>query len=89
MAPLLPLEELRERLRTIFPEGSPNRSHAMWDISARTVFVMLYVGAIEGTGVWIRPDQVGRMTDGQSEATDVAARRGGEVQIDVFASCCC
>jgi hypothetical protein len=35
-------------------------------MAARTVFVMLYAGAVEGTGRWIRPNQVTRMTDDQA-----------------------
>jgi hypothetical protein len=35
---------------------------------------MLYVGAVEDTGVWIRPDQVTRMTDAQAEMADDADR---------------
>jgi hypothetical protein len=77
--PLLPsLDDVRERLQLIFPEGCPNRAHAVWDISARTIFVMLYVGAVEGSAIWMRPDQVGRMTGAQSRQTDDAARRAWE-----------
>lgn len=72
---LAPVEQVHERLRIIFPEGSPNRAHAVWEIAARTVFVMLYAGAVEGRGTWLRPDQVGRMTDRQSKRTDESSRR--------------
>jgi BsuBI/PstI restriction endonuclease domain/BsuBI/PstI restriction endonuclease HTH domain len=77
--PILPsLDDVRVRLQLIFPEGCPNRAHAVWDISARTIFVMLYVGAVEGSAIWMRPDQVGRMTGAQSKQTDDAARRAWE-----------
>ena len=36
------------------------------EIAAKTVFVMLYIGAVEGTECWLRPDQVTRMTDAQA-----------------------
>ena len=36
------------------------------EIAAKTVFVMLYIGAIEGAECWPRADQVTRMTDTQS-----------------------
>ena len=42
-------------------------------MAARTVFVMLYVGAIQGTGLWIGPKHVVRMGDGQAaDHADVA-----------------
>ena len=36
------------------------------EISAKTIFVMLYIGAIEGNDIWLRPSQVARMTDIQA-----------------------
>ena len=36
------------------------------EIAAKTIFVMLYVGAAEPNPRWIRPDQVTRMTDTQA-----------------------
>ena len=35
---------------------------------------MLYVGAVDGAGVWVRPDQVTRMTDEQAAKLDEADR---------------
>ena len=35
-------------------------------MAAKTVFVMLYIGAVEAAGSWVRPDQVTRMTDAQA-----------------------
>ncbi len=35
---------------------------------------MLYIGAVEGADVWLRPDQVTRMTDAQALKTDDDAR---------------
>lgn len=66
LPPLLSVEEIHQRLQAIFPEGSPNRNNCAWEIAAKTVFVMLYVGAVEGEDVWIRPDQVTRMTNDQA-----------------------
>jgi hypothetical protein len=43
-------------------------------MSARTIFVMLYVGAIESDDVWFRPDQPTRMTDEQAAKTDPESR---------------
>jgi hypothetical protein len=75
LPPVLSAKAIRERLQAIFPEGTPNRNNCTWDIAARTVFVMLYVGAVEETDRWLRPDQVTRMTDAQ------AARAANEDRI--------
>lgn len=74
LPPLLTWQDIHSRLPIIFPEGMANREHSIWEISARTIFVMLYVGAIEGTDLWIRPDQVTRMTNEQAEQTSDDAR---------------
>ncbi len=80
--PLIPFKQIHERLQSIFPEGSPNRAHSVWEISARTIFVMLYVGAIEGRNTWMRPDQVARMTDEQSNRRDGTAARSGRKDLE-------
>ena len=66
--------EIHARLPVIFPDGSANREHCIWEIAAKTIFVMAYVGAVEGLSVWIRPDQVTRMTDDQAAKLDAEAR---------------
>ena len=43
-------------------------------MSAKTIFVMLYVGAVESNDVWFRPDQATRMTDEQAARTDHESR---------------
>lgn len=68
--------DIHSRLPIIFPEGHANREHSIWEIAAKTIFVMLYVGAVEGADRWVRPDQVTRMTDEQANLTDDAARDG-------------
>ena len=50
----------------IFPEGIPNRNYCIRELSASTVFTMLYIGAIEKTGVFLAPAHVYRMTDLQA-----------------------
>jgi hypothetical protein len=67
---LLAVSDIHSRLEEIFPEGSPNHNNCTWQIAAKTIFVMLYVDAVEGKDKWIRPDQVTRMTDAQAEMTD-------------------
>lgn len=74
LPPVAPWQEISARLPIIFPQGTPNRDHSIWDIAAKTVYVMLYAGAVEGKDYWLRPDQITRMTDAQSQATDDAAR---------------
>ena len=66
LPPLLPIPDIHERLRTIFPEGTANRNYVTREIAAKTVFVMLYLGAVAGAERWLRPDQVTRMTDAQA-----------------------
>lgn len=61
---------IQQRLRIIFPEGIPNRLYCIREMAASTVFTMLYVGAIEGTGRFLAPKQIYRMTDNQSRRTD-------------------
>lgn len=58
LPPLLPFPEIQKRLLEIFPEGTPNRGYCTREIAAKTVFVMLYVGAVESRDVHIRPNQV-------------------------------
>ncbi|WP_285294338.1 BsuBI/PstI family type II restriction endonuclease [Aureimonas altamirensis] len=74
LPPLLSWGEIHARLPVIFPEGSANRDRSIWEISAKTIFVMIYAGAVEGTGNWIRPDQVTRMTDQQAGQSSDDAR---------------
>lgn len=66
LPPLAPWPEIHRRLQVIFPEGTPQRQNCTWEIAARTVFVMLYAGAVAGSNMWLRPDQVTRMTDAQA-----------------------
>ena len=66
LPPLLPVPNIHERLQTIFPEGTENRNYVTREMAAKTVFVVLYIGAVDGAGCWLRPDQVTRMTDAQA-----------------------
>lgn len=74
LPPLLPVAEIHERLQTIFPEGTSNRNYVTREIAAKTVFVMLYIGAIDVEECWLRPDQVTRMSDSQAGLADDASR---------------
>lgn len=74
LPPTLPIADMQERLQSIFPEGTENRNYVTREIAAKTVFVMLYIGAVEGEARWLRPDQVTRMTDEQAGLVTDAAR---------------
>ena len=75
LPPLLPVSDIHERLRVIFPQGIASRNYVTREIAAKTVFVFLYIGAIEGTERWLRPDQITRMTDIQATLTSDEARQ--------------
>jgi hypothetical protein len=67
---LLPVSGIRERLLRIFPEGTPNRNYCTREMAARTVFVMLYIGALEGESQWLAPKHVFTMSDQQAALQD-------------------
>ena len=50
-------------------EGTPHRNYCTREIAAKTVFVMLYVGAVQSRGAYVRPNQVTRMTNAQADKT--------------------
>lgn len=62
----LPVPEIRERLELIFPEGTPDRTWFVREIAASVVYVMLYVGAVEGRQRWLGPKHVYCMSDEQA-----------------------
>lgn len=65
--PNLPkINEIHKRLVDIFPEGTENRNYVIREMAAKTIFVMLYAGAIDGNERWIRPSQVTDMGNEQS-----------------------
>ena len=70
LPPLLPVPDIHERLQAIFPDGTANRNYVTREIAAKTVFVMLYIGAVEGAERWVRPDQVTRMSNAQAVLAD-------------------
>jgi BsuBI/PstI restriction endonuclease domain/BsuBI/PstI restriction endonuclease HTH domain len=72
LPPLLDVREIHRRVLLVFPEGTPQRNYCTREMAARTIFVMLYIGAIEGSGMWMAPKHVYRMGDSQ------AARRADE-----------
>lgn len=76
MTPLLTREEVHARLQDIFPDGAPNRAYLTRMLAASTVFVALYIDAVEGSGTYLGPKHVYRMTDEQAARTADADRTG-------------
>lgn len=74
LPPIIPWPEIHRRLQEILPEGTPHRASCVWEIAARTVFVLLYTGSVQGRDTWSRPDQITRMTDAQSLLLDDQSR---------------
>ncbi|MCH5499537.1 restriction endonuclease [Pseudomonas syringae pv. syringae] len=66
LPPYVARDLVAERLPLIFPEGTPNRTYCTRELAASTVFTMLYIGAVEGSGVLLGPVHVYRMTDQQA-----------------------
>ncbi len=75
LPPLLEIDDIRQRLLLIFPEGSPQRAYCTREMAARTIFVMLYIGAVEGSGIWMAPKGVYRMGETQSRRRTDSDRR--------------
>lgn len=63
-----------ERLPLIFPEGTPNRTYCIRELAASTIFGAIYVGAVEGSGRYLGPVHVYRMTAEQAVEPSDAAR---------------
>ncbi len=74
LPPLLRVAEIHRRLQEIFPEGTTNRNFVTREMAARTIFVMLYIGAVDYLEIWLRPDQVTRMSDKQAALQDNLSR---------------
>lgn len=74
LPPYVPVSLVSERLIEIFPEGTPNRTYCTREMAARTVFVMLYVGAVAGMGRFLAPKHVYRMTEERALQADPGER---------------
>lgn len=68
------VEQISRLLPDIFPEGTENRNYVIREMSAKTIFVMLYTNSIEGNENRIRPDQITKMTDEQASLTTLEER---------------
>ena len=71
----VPLQRITKRLPQIFPDGLSQHRYLIREMSAKTIFVMFYIGAVEESDQWLRPNQVTRMTDAQAKQKTKAARK--------------
>ena len=78
---LLPWDDVQARLRVIFPDGTAHRNYVTRDLAASTVFVALYVGAIDGSGTYFGPKHVYRMSDEQAALDSEAERQAYAVDV--------
>ena len=76
LPPYVTRDLVAERLHLIFPEGTPNRVYCTRELAASTVFTALYIGAVEGSGRFLGPVHVYRMTDEQAAEPADDARTG-------------
>ena len=76
---LIPWQDVHARLLVIFPEGTPDRAYLIREMTARTIFTALYVGAVAGADLWIAPRHVVRMSDAQ------AAQQGEDARTAYYA----
>jgi hypothetical protein len=74
LPPYVLVDTIRVRLPLIFPKGTQQRNELTNRVAARTVFAMLYTGALVGTGRVIGPKHVYGMTDDQALKTGDADR---------------
>jgi BsuBI/PstI restriction endonuclease HTH domain/BsuBI/PstI restriction endonuclease domain len=79
LPPLLTLEQILERLKAIFPAGTPDRNYLIRDMTARVVFTALYTGAVDGSDRWgsdrwLGPRHVVRMGNTQAACVTDADR---------------
>ena len=78
-APLPTIGEIQRRLEIIFPGKVSDLEYLASEATAKTVFVMLYIDAIEGNDIWLAPKHVIRMTQEQSYKQDDADRQKYQV----------
>jgi hypothetical protein len=81
LPPFASRELIAERLPLIFPQGTPNRTYCTRELAASTVFSALYIGAVEGSGQYLGPVHVYRMTEEQAHKSTDADRRAYAVAV--------
>ncbi|RUV41189.1 restriction endonuclease [Mesorhizobium sp. M1A.T.Ca.IN.004.03.1.1] len=79
---LLSWEDVQVRLREIFPDGIVSDRHRLVsDVATSTIFMALYINAVEGTGIWLAPKHVYRMSDVQAALISDDERSGYAVSV--------
>src|SRR5438270_8702051 len=81
LPPYVTRDQIAERLPLIFPEGTPNRTYCVRELAASTVFTALYIGAVEGSGRYLGPVHVYRMTNQPAAKADKIDRESYAVGI--------
>lgn len=71
---LIPLADIQERLQAIFPEGLATRGALVREMAAKTVFVFLYGGMVEGTQRLLRPSHIYFFTEDQAKLSSEECR---------------
>src|SRR2546421_560305 len=74
LPPVLSVKEISKRLSKIFPEGTRHQIYVIRYLSASTIYTMLYIGAVEGSNIFLSPKHVYKMTDKQSRQVDNDSR---------------
>lgn len=72
--PLPAISEIQDRLLAIFPEATVDRTYLTSIMAARTIFVMLYINAVEGEDTWLTPKHVYKFPEKQIEYETVDDR---------------
>jgi len=65
LPPLLSAKEVERRLELIFPEGMERPTQCRSKAAARTIAASLYIGAVSGSGIYIGPAHVVRLSEKQ------------------------
>ncbi len=71
---LLPILDIKARLQAIFPQGLATRGALVREMAAKSVWVFLYGGMVEGTGHLLRPSHIYFYTEDQAGLTSDAER---------------
>jgi hypothetical protein len=77
---LLRWQDVHARLPLIFPEGTPDRAVLVREMTAKTIFVAIYIGAVVGNDRWLAPRHIVQMSDAlAAQQTDEARTIAYEV----------
>lgn len=67
LPPLISAAEVERRLFFIFPEGMERLTQCRSKAAARTIAASIYIGAIEGSGIYVGPAHIVRLSEEQIE----------------------